>query len=81
MEATTSPTGNEMIMVGCFELMTTEGEKVKEKHKKGDVSWSNIHITNEVREGLLVEVFIQHPGQTSAKSTEQQEGRREKRLQ
>lgn len=34
--------------------------------KKEDVSWSNIHITNEVREGLLVEVFVQHSGQTSA---------------
>lgn len=35
-------------------------------YKKEDVSWSNIHITNEVREGLLVEVLIQHSGQTSA---------------
>lgn len=44
-----------------------------------DVSWSNIHITNELREGLLVEVFVEHPGQTSARVTKQQEGRREKR--
>lgn len=34
--------------------------------KREDVSWSNIHITNEFREGLLVEVFIQHSGQASA---------------
>lgn len=45
--------------------------------KREDVSWSNIHITNEFREGLLVEVFVQHPGQTSAQTTEQREGRRE----
>lgn len=45
--------------------------------EREDVSWSNIHITNELREGLLVEVFIQHPGQTSAQTTEQREGRRE----
>lgn len=53
--------------------------KIKKKMKREDVSWSNIHITNELREGLLVEVFIQHPGQTSAQTTEQQEGRREER--
>lgn len=59
-----------------------EGEKSKKKKRKmqrEDVSWSNIHITNELREGLLVEVFIQHPGQTSAQTTEQQEGRRKER--
>lgn len=55
-----------------------DGEKQK-KVEREDVSWSNIHITNELREGLLVEVFIQHPGQTSAQTTEQQEGRREER--
>lgn len=44
-----------------------DGEQSKRnKMKREDVSWSNIHITNELREGLLVEVFIQHPGQTSA---------------
>lgn len=46
----------------------------KIKMKEGGVSWSNIHITNELREGLLVEIFIQNPGQTSAKTTEQQKG-------
>lgn len=46
--------------------------------KREDVSWSNIHITNEFREGLLVEVFVQHPGQTPAPATEQREGRRER---
>lgn len=62
---------NVMSMVGCWELMTMEKTKTK-KIKEEDVSWSNIHITNELREGLLVEVFIQHPGQTSAQTTEQQ---------
>lgn len=33
--------------------------------RRGAVCESNIHITNELREGLLVEVFIQHPGQAS----------------
>lgn len=51
----------------------------KSKQQKGDVSWSNIHITNELREGLLVEVFIQHPGQISTQTTEQQEARRKER--
>lgn len=55
-----------------------ENKKAKEMRRE-DVSWSNIHITNEFREGLLVEVFIQHSGQTSAQTTEQQEGRREER--
>lgn len=49
--------------------------------KREDVSWSDIHITNEFREGLLVEVFIQHPGQASAPRTEQREGRKEEREQ
>lgn len=59
--------------------MTAEKRKIKEDG--GDVSWSNIHITNEFREGLLVEVFIQHPGQTSAPWTEQRKGRKEQREQ
>lgn len=46
----------------------------KIKMKEGGVSWSNIHITNELREGLLVEIFIQNPGQMSVKTTEQQKG-------
>lgn len=57
------------------------GEQKQRKTKREDVSWSNIHITNEFREGLLVEVFIQHPGQTSAPWTEQREGRKEERQQ
>lgn len=60
--------------------MTVERTKMKET-KREDVSWSDIHITNEFREGLLVEVFIQHPGQASAPRTEQREGRKEEREQ
>lgn len=52
-----------------------EQKRMKREH----VSWSNIHITNEFTEGLLVEVFVQHSGQTSAQTTEQREGRREER--
>lgn len=70
---------NMITMIRCWGLMMME--KIKTKNKEEDVSWSNIHITNELREGLLVEVFIQHPGQTSAQTTEQQEGRREERQQ
>lgn len=55
------------------------GEKNKGMTKREDVSWSNIHITNEFREGLLVEVFIQHPGQASAPWTEQRERAGKKR--
>lgn len=55
--------------------------KNKRRRRREDVSWSNIHITNEFREGLLVEVFIQHPGQTSAPRTDQREGRKEEREQ
>lgn len=59
-------------------MMGDDGEnKSKRRMKREDVSWSNIHITNEFREGLLVEVFVQHPGQTPAPMTEQREGRRE----
>lgn len=61
-------------------MAVDNGEKNKtNKQEEEDVSWSNIHITNELREGLLVEVFIQHPGQISAQTTEQQEGRRKER--
>ena len=67
-----------MIVSGWMLGVDDDGEKQK-KMEREDVSWSNIHITNELREGLLVEVFIQHPGQTSAQTTEQQEGRREER--
>lgn len=43
--------------------------------REEDVSWSNIHITNELREGLLVEVFIQHPGQPSTPKRQREGGR------
>lgn len=64
-------------MVGVDD--NVENERRQKLKEKEDVSWSNIHITNELREGLLVEVFVQHPGKTSAGTTEQQEGRREER--
>lgn len=60
-------------------MVVVEKKECQKKMTREDVSWSNIHITNEIREGLLVEVFIQHPGQTSAQTTEQREGRREER--
>lgn len=51
-------------------MMMTMEKRNSRNMTREDVSWSNIHITNELREGLLVEVFIQHPGQTSAQTTE-----------
>ena len=38
-----------------------QGGRWDEEEEEEEVSWNNIHITNEVREGLLVEVLIQHP--------------------
>lgn len=54
-------------------------KKEKKKERKEDVSWSNIHITNELREGLFVEVLVQHPGQTSARNDKAARSRREER--
>lgn len=39
-----------------------EMDECEEEKKRKDVSWANIHITNQVSEGLFVEILIQNPG-------------------